>query len=250
MDGTIRLFAGECTLTYQGESETAQRGSVLTLVKPDNTVLVHDAHGYQPAAWLTRAESVQLSGNGTAFTLTARSDGSQLTVRSHQGETRTSVPASPAGTDVGECPDCGRVLIRNGGAVSCTGCLTRWGLPRDAALSDETCSQCGLPELSVTRGAEFQICIDYACDPLDSAVADRFEGAWDCPDCSVSMTIERVGTLQAVCEDCGADHTIPAGSTVGTCTCGLPLFETVWGRRCLDSGCEGQAGEQRGDPAP
>jgi DNA topoisomerase-1 len=250
MDDTIRLFAGDCTVSYQGNAKTVQRGTVLTLVKPDNTVLVHDANGYQPAAWLTRADSVQLSGDGTVFTLTAHSGDTELSVRSHQGEARTSVPTSPAGTEVGRCPDCGRVLVRSAGAIICTGCLSRWGLPRDATLTGETCSVCGLPEIAVERGAEFQVCIDQACDPLDRLVADRFDGAWACPDCSLPMTIERAGSLQAVCPECGTGHTIPAGSTAGTCTCGLPSFETPRGNRCLDPGCGGQAVESRGERAP
>lgn len=250
MEERIRVFAGDCTVTYQGESETVQRGTVVTLVKPDNTVLVHDADGYQPAAWLTRAQSVQLSGDGTGFALTALSDGAELRIRSHQGEARTSFPASPAGSEVGGCPDCGCVLVRSAGAIICTGCLSRWGLPRDATLTDETCLQCGLPQISVERGAKFRVCVDSACDPLDSAVAERFDGAWACPDCSVPMTIERAGTLQAVCEVCGADHTIPAGSNVGSCACGLPAFETARGKRCLDSGCGEQTGGRTGEPAP
>lgn len=250
MDDAIRLFAGDCTVTYQGESETVQRGTVVTLVKPDNTVLVHDADGYQPAAWLTRAQSVQLSGDGTVFELTARSDGTELTVRSHQDEARTSFPASPSGSEVGVCPHCERVLVRSAGAIICTGCLTRWGLPRDATIIDETCSQCGLPEITVERGAEFQVCVDYACDPLDTAVADRFDGAWACPDCTARMTIQRSGTLQAVCADCGADYTIPAGTHVGPCTCGLPKFQTERGTRCLDSGCDAVSASSPGEPAP
>lgn len=250
MEDAIRLFAGDCTVTYQGKSDTVQRGTVLTLVKPDNTVLVHDAHGYQPAAWLTRAQSVALSGDGTIFELTARSDETELTVRSHQREARTSFPVSPSGSDVGVCPDCEYALVRSAGAITCIGCLTRWGLPRDATLSDRTCSQCGLPQIIVERGAEFQVCVDYACDPLETAVADRFDGAWACPDCRVRLTIQRAGTLQAACEDCGTAYAIPAGRHSGTCACGLPAFETARGKRCLDASCDGESMLSPGEPAP
>ncbi|QSG13196.1 Topoisomerase DNA binding C4 zinc finger fused to uncharacterized N-terminal domain often associated with RecB-like endonuclease [Halapricum desulfuricans] len=34
-----------------------QRSRVLVIAKPDNTVLVHNAEGYQPATWLARGDS-------------------------------------------------------------------------------------------------------------------------------------------------------------------------------------------------
>lgn len=250
MDEAIRLFAGDCLVTYQGASETVQRGTVLTLVKPDNTVLVHDAAGYQPAAWLTRAQSVQLSGDGTTFELTARTDGTELTVRSQRSEARTSFPVSPSGSDVGGCPECGRVLVRSAGAIICTGCLARWSLPRDATVREETCSECGLPQIAVERGAEFQVCVNHTCDTLKTAVAARFDGAWACPQCPARMRIQQSDTLQAVCEDCGTGYPIPAGMHVGTCACGLPEFRTGRGNRCLDAGCAGESARSPGEPAP
>ena len=46
---STRVIAGDCTVTYTSDDEThTQRGHVVTLCKPDDTVLVHDADGYQP----------------------------------------------------------------------------------------------------------------------------------------------------------------------------------------------------------
>ncbi|MFB6301383.1 MAG: hypothetical protein ABEH78_00760, partial [Haloferacaceae archaeon] len=52
--GTVRVLAGECTVRFEGSRERTQRGHVIVVIKPDRTTLVHDADGYQPAAWLTR----------------------------------------------------------------------------------------------------------------------------------------------------------------------------------------------------
>ena len=111
-DGT-RVLAGECTTTFEGSREREQRGEVLVVCKPDNTVLVHDADGYQPVAWLTRADSVSLRDG----TLTATDGDQRLRVETHEEYGSASYPTSPAGVPVGDCPACDGRLVRSDGAV-------------------------------------------------------------------------------------------------------------------------------------
>jgi DNA topoisomerase-1 len=197
-------IAGDCNVYFDGRRETRQRGHVLVVVKPDDTVLVHDADGYQPVAWLTRpADDV-----------------------------------SEAGTPVGNCR-CGGQLIRSGGDVLCLDCAGRHSLPSGATTLDSTCD-CGLPLFRVERGTEFELCLDYECGSLLDAVSERFDRAWDCPNCDGDLRVLRRGGLIAGCEnypDCDTGFSIPDGTISEPCDCGLPRFETASGERCLDSGC-------------
>jgi len=61
------------------------------------------------------------------------------------------------------------------------------------------------------------------------------------------------GGLLAGCEnypECDTGYAMPSGLVVGVCACGLPIFETSGGRRCLDSGCEGTGQGQADDDDP
>ncbi|WP_136689606.1 endonuclease NucS domain-containing protein [Halorhabdus amylolytica] len=238
MHDGIHVVAGECTTTFDGSRvrEHEQRGQVLVVVKPDNTVLVHDAEGYQPVAWLTRAETVTIEG-----THLAAIDGDQrLEVAIHEETVSGRYPASAAGTPVGECPDCGDALVRVADAVVCTGCDARHGLPGDAEVLDEHCD-CGLPTMRVERGRAFEVCVDRECESMDEAVTEVFDREWDCPNCEGDLRILRRGGLLAGCEhypDCDTGFAFPAGVVVEECVCGLPLFETAGGKRCLDATCE------------
>jgi DNA topoisomerase-1 len=102
---------------------------------------------------------------------------------------------------------------------------------------EETCSTCGRPQMAVERGARFQLCVDPTCEPLDEAVAERFDGTWDCPDCSSPLTVDGTPAVALTCGACGLDHPLPHGRTTGACACGLPLFDTPAGIRCLDGTC-------------
>jgi len=239
MQDAIRVLAGDCTLRYSGDGEREQRGAVLVVVKPDNTVLVHDAGGYQPAAWLTRADAVTVSRDTGGFRLLAGDGAASLRVESHEEYGHAHYPVSPAGPPVGACPDCGGRLVRDGGRVVCVGCLDAYTVPRDATVLEKTCKECGLPVMEVERGATVEACLDYACEPLSDVVADRFDGEWDCPDCGESLEISHDRGLRAVC-DCGTAFPVPAGTAAETCgECGLPLFETGDSQRCLDGDCTG-----------
>ena len=102
MHDEVRVVAGECTATFDGSEEREHRGEVLTVVKPDGTVLVHDAGGYQPVAWLTRAESVQFVDG----VLDAREGDQHLRVEIHDEHASARHPVSRAGVPVGTCPSC------------------------------------------------------------------------------------------------------------------------------------------------
>jgi len=223
--------------------QTTHRGRVIVVVKPDNTVLVHDADGYRPVAWLTRADSVSFDRENTAdgFTVTAQTAERRLRVRSETTFGFGRYPSSTAGAPVGDCPDCGEALVHRGGDVRCLGCEERYGLPAGAALGAGTC-ECGLPRMRVERGANFDLCIDRSCESLDVAVRERFDRVWDCPDCGDDLRILRKGGLLAGCDrypDCEVGFAFPDGLLAGTCDCDLPAFETASGQRCLDPTCQG-----------
>ncbi|MFB6298797.1 MAG: DUF91 domain-containing protein [Halobacteriales archaeon] len=242
----MRVFAGECTVEYRDATlDRQERGLVVVLLKPDNTLLIHDPDGYRPVAWLTRPTDLSLTTDRSGFVITATDDDRRLSVRSHVEHGRGQYPISAVGHSVGSCPDCGGTLIRADRAVSCLGCGDRYGIPTDAELLEAACEDCGLPRMQVERGALFELCIDRACDPLDDAVAERFDGAWDCPDCAGELRIRRRGSLLAGCERypaCETGFVVPHGTVDGVCDrCGLPAFETPTGRRCLDATCRGDA---------
>jgi len=257
---TTRVVAGDCTVEFTGAGSTdrLERGRVVAVVKPDRTVLVHDADGYQPAAWLTRPETTFVERDPLAVTATDGDRRLRLTV--HEATLDAEVPTSHAGAPVGTCPDCSDadgdpdgpdangavpsggagVLVRARGAVHCTDCGERYGLPAGATVLDSTC-ECGLPTCRVTRGAEFEVCIDRECESLDDRVREAFDRAWACPDCGEDLRILRRGGLIAGCAaypDCETGFAVPNGLAIGTCDCGLPTFETAGGERCLDAACD------------
>jgi DNA topoisomerase-1 len=237
----IRIFAGECTATFTGRREYSNRGHVVVVLKPDDTVLVHDADGYQPAAWLTRPTDLTVVTDDDGFRITAREGDQRLRVVSHRVAGTGQFPATTAGVPVGDCPDCDGALVRADGAVACLDCERDHSLPPGATVTDDTCEDCGLPRLRVERGRVFDVCLDYACDSLDDHVRAAFDREWDCPDCGGDLRIKRTRTLLAGCDEypaCDTAFSIPAGVIVGECGCGLPAFETASGRRCLDGTCE------------
>jgi hypothetical protein len=160
---------------------------VVVVIKPDRTTLVHDADGYQPAAWLTRPDSLTVEADADAFGVTARTDEQRLRVVSHAVAGRATFPVSPAGVPVGHHPDTGGALVRTGGAVVDLGSDRRYPLVAGATVLEESCDDCGLPLMAVERGAAFEVCLDRDCDPLDDAVRDRFDRAWACPDCGSDL---------------------------------------------------------------
>ncbi len=239
---TLRILAGECTVSFEGDDERTQRGHVVCVVKPDRTTLVHDADGYQPVAWLTRPDALTIEADTDAFGLTARAGDRRLRVVSHSVAGRATLPVSRAGVPVGRHPETGATLVRAGGAVVDLDAGTRYPLVAGATVRDEPCPDCGLPTVRVERGAVFEVCVDRGCEPLDDAVRERFDGVWTCPDCGADLRIvRRRGRLLAGCEaspDCETAFSIPTGVAVEDCPCGLAVFETATGRRCLDGACD------------
>ncbi|WP_435360277.1 topoisomerase DNA-binding C4 zinc finger domain-containing protein [Haloarchaeobius sp. DFWS5] len=251
MSASVRLFAGDCTVVFDGDRREEHRGNVVVVVKPDDTVLVHDARGYQPVAWLTRAAEVFVT-HDDALDLRARDGDQKLFVKSHHLHLAGSYRTSAAGTPAGPCPDCDGALVRTRRAVTCLDCSRHHGIPTDATVHGGRCD-CGLPRMRVERGAPLDLCVDRECESLDDAVTERFDRAWDCPECGDDLRIIRRGGLLAGCDaypDCDTGYSFPSGSVAGTCDCGLPVFETASGRRCLDSTCEEQAKEVQANPGP
>ena len=211
IDDAIRVLAGDCTVLAEGDDRQEYRGRVTTIVKPDNTVLVHDSDGYQPVAWLTRADSVS-SDRRDGFTLVAKKDTQTLRIAAHEQDGFAHYPSSAAGTPVGTCPDCGGALVRSSG-VHCVGCGDRYGVPADATIRDDQCDcECGLPKMRIERRLAFNVCLDRSCESLDAAVREAFDREWSCPepDCD--------GDLRS--SDAVASS--PAVSTILTVTLALP----------------------------
>jgi len=233
----VQLIAGRCTTVFRGPRDRTQHGDAVVVVKPDGTVLVHDAAGYQPLAWLTRAEAVTV----TDAAVTAQDGDQSLQITLEEVYAHESYPASDAGVPVGECPGCGGTLVRTKGTVSCPDCRERYSLPAQSTVLSESCSDCGLPVFRTDRGETFELCLDPGCDSLDDRVRERFDCEWGCPDCDGDLRVLRRGGLILGCErypDCDTGFSFPAGRHVDDCGCGLPLFETASGRRCLDRTCE------------
>jgi DNA topoisomerase-1 len=255
MPESIRVFAGDCTTTFEGDRTRTQRGRVVVVIKPDRTTLVHDADGYQPVAWLTRPDALTVETGGASgthreaddaddegFGIVARAGDQVLRVVCHRAAGQAEYPVSEAGVPVGEDPETGEPLVRAGGDVRGVDSDVRYPLPRGATVTDESCPDCGLPTIRAPAGETFEVCLDRSCDSLDDAVRERFDREWACPACGSDLRIiRRGGRLLAGCDaypDCETAFAIPAGVVDGECDCGLPTFETDRGRRCLDGTCE------------
>lgn len=238
----IEVLAGDCTVTYDGDEHREERGAVVVLAKPDNTVLVHDRDGYGPVAWLTRADSISWTATGTGPTVEASKNGQRLAVTCHEEYGSGRYTASRAGQFAGPCPDCDGSLVHADGHVGCLECGAEYGIPRDATIVGDACD-CGLPVMRVDRGAAFTVCVDRSCQSLDDAVRDRFDRQWSCPACDGDLLILRRRGLLAGCEnypECDTGFTIPTGTVTEACPeCGLPVFATRSGERCLDASCAG-----------
>ena len=237
MQDAIRVLAGECAVRYEsgGETERVLRGDVVVVVKPDDTVLVHDADGYQPAAWLTRPGVVRYTRDAGGFRIDAADGDERLVVESATEHGDAHYPASPAGPPVGGC-ECGGAFVRDGGRVVCVDCRDQYAIPRDAAVIDETCGDCGLPRIRVERGVAVTACVDRDCDPIADAVRAALD--WQCR-CGDPLTVASDRGLHAVCEGCGSRFRLSSGTRDGDCECGLPAVRSGGGdRRCLDSDCD------------
>lgn len=237
MPARTHLIAGRCTATYDDGQPRIQRGDVVVCCKPDDTLLVHDADGYQPVACLTRADRLAIEDGRVV----AWKDDVTLEVAVHERYGGGRYPVGAAGEPVTDCPDCDEPLVRAGGRVTCPDCESSYGLPGDADLLEEACPDCGLPRIEVVRGRPFRVCLDPSCEPLDDAVADAFDREWDCPDCGEDLWVIRRGTLLFGCDsypDCDWSAAVPRGEVHEACDCGLPIVDADGGRVYLDDACE------------
>ncbi len=242
MSDRIHVIAGRCASRYvETDAQTRERlGDSVVICKPDDTVLVHDADGYQPVAWLTRADDLTIDDD----VVTATDGDRVLRVRILERYGGGRFPIGSAGTPVGECPTCDCRLIRTNGAVSCPDCDATYRLPGDATLVEQTCGDCGLPQFRITRGETFVLCLDRSCESIDDHVGAAFDRQWNCPACGDDLRVLRRGGLILGCAsypDCETGFSFPAGEIVDACDCGLPVFETNTGRRCLNVDCERSA---------
>jgi DNA topoisomerase-1 len=219
---SIRTIAGDCTVRFEGRRTRHQRGRVLVVVKPDDTVLVHDVDGYQPVAWLTRPESVTVTGD----TVAARDGDQSLRVTVHDTHAREQYPLGEGGVPVGTCPNCASSLVRSRGTVACPDCDHEHPIPSNATVLDEHCTDCGLPQVRVERGCSFVLC--PGCDSLTERVRAAFDREWGCPDCEGKLRVLYRGGLLLGCDrypDCEVAYGFPRGTHEGACACGLPTFE-------------------------
>lgn len=176
------------------------------------------------------------------FVVTARTGERRLHVEAHTVADRAILPVADTGVPVGTAPpdhpEASGPLIRADGAVRALDSGTHYLLVAGATALDRACDDCRLPLTRAERGAVFDVCVDRSCESLDDAVRERFDRVWTCPDCGADLrVIRRHRRLLAGCDDCLECETafsIPAGTVVENCACGLPLFETPTGERCLD----------------
>ena len=130
----LRVLAGDCRVRADG---VPRCGEMVVLSKPDNTVLVHDVDGYQPVAWLTRADSVSYTGDDGAASPSPLSPvidpcWSNCGPRTASVDIPARGLASPSAT-----VSTARPLVRARGRVSCPGCGSEYGLPDGASVLDE-----------------------------------------------------------------------------------------------------------------
>ena len=214
----IRVLSGDCTVVADGERREERRGHVTVVLKPDNTVLVHDADGYQPVAWLTRAEAVSCSrrdGNGDGIagptTITGRPERDGWRAREGASGSSTRDRRELRG-DTG--PHTGEQPTGASGAA----------FTIDARDGDE--------RLRVVAHTED----GYASYPTTQA--GHPVGA--CPGCDGSLV--RSGRTVS-CIGCGDRFRLPDGATVRRerCSCGLPRLRVERGAPldvCLDRECD------------
>jgi DNA topoisomerase-1 len=213
---TATLYAGDATVVEDAADRREYRGRVVVLAKPDGTVLVHDADGYQPVAWLTRADAVTVTDDD-AFRVTAHDERADdwLRVTGHPDGAADETDASPnrggfagqypvtaAGEPIGRCPACEGALVDTGGAVTCVHCSEHHAYPDDATIRRPTPGSETLPA-------------------SDAMAADADAGA--------------TATTTAAKGDATTEQA-PA-----TCDCGLPRMRVERGAVidcCVDRECE------------
>jgi len=178
----LGVFAGDRTTVFEGADRAArQRGHAVVLVKPDDTVLVRDAAGYRPVAWLTRSGALTVERPGDSPTTVPDADGGEHgestaaaspaavrpVARDDDRRLRVAVssPADGARYPVGEAgvPVADGYGRRRGAVIALDG-GERYPLPTGASALD-TCYDCRAPRIRAERGVVAEIRVDRSCEP-------------------------------------------------------------------------------------
>lgn len=164
MTDRIRVYAGACTAEFEGSVDRTARGHGMALVKPDNTVLVHDRGGYSPAAWLTRAASIDVDHEKQ---ITAIDGDQRLTVRFHDLEESGVYPIGVAGVPVGPSEDANEPgpYVRSRDSVVNITTGDQYALPSGRGVLNRSCP-CGLPLIRADREtkSDRSQCLDPECE--------------------------------------------------------------------------------------
>jgi DNA topoisomerase-1 len=233
---TATLYVGDGTVVEDATDRREFRGRIVVLAKPDGTVLVHDHSGYQPVAWLTRADAVTVTDDD-AFRLTAHDERADDWLRVTGHDTPSSengrngheslaslsgqYPVSPAGEPIGRCPSCDGALVDRTGTVACVHCDRSHAYPDDATIRPPSTA-------TASTNAPATTSTNAPATASTNTPASASTTNTDVLDASDAMTD---GT------DDGPDTT-PGGRT---CECGLPRMRVERGVAvdcCVDRNCE------------
>ena len=210
--GTIRVFAGDCTITFEGDRDRTQRGRVVVVVKPDRTTLVHDADGYQPVAWLTRPDSLTVEAGVASGT--HRADGDS------EGQ-------SPSGRSSG---------LRGGQAAS-NGTAEPSPGPRDDAVDGDA----GFGLVARAGDQVLRVISHRTSGRATYPVSEAGVPVGTDPETDEPL-VRAGGDVRGV--DSGVRYPLPAGASVTDelcASCGLPTIRAQAGETfevCLDRSCE------------
>lgn len=167
MTDRMRVYAGECTTEYEGTVDRTARGHAVALIKPDDTVLVHDRDGYAPVAWLTHPASLDID-HGDGPRITAVDGDQRLTVRFHETQGSAVYPVSVAGVPIGSTAGDAGEFVRSRDTVVDLTTGRRYPLPPHSTVIDARCNACGLPSIRVERTENDRSrCLDPTCEHAD-----------------------------------------------------------------------------------
>ena len=211
MPETIRVFAGDCTTTFEGERTRTQRGRVAVVIKPDRTTLVHDADGYQPVAWLTRPDALTVETGGASEM--QRADGDS------EGQSPSGNRASPGDSEA---------LCASGRSSGQT--------PREEAVDDE-----GFGIVARAGDQVLRVVSHHSSGRAEYPVSEAGVPVGTDPETGDPL-VRTGGDVVGI--DSEVRYPLPRGATVtdASCSsCGLPTIRAEAGAAfevCLDRSCE------------
>jgi len=225
--GTIRVFAGDCTTTFEGERTRTHRGRVVVVVKPDRTTLVHDADGYQPVAWLTRPDSLTVEAGAASGTQRADGDG--------EGQSPSGNRASPGDSEAQSAS--GRSSGLRGGQAASNGTAEPSPGPREEAADGDA----GFGLVARAGDQVLRVISHRSSGRATYPVSEAGVPVGSDPETGEPL-VRAGGDVRGV--DSGVRYPLPAGATVTdeSCpSCGLPTIRAEAGEVfevCLDRSCE------------